>query len=118
MMPTISMHRPLPLLAISAFAPIISVLANRSVRYVTGPGNTGDKLVHAGALCLFRQINTRVVDELEQSDFLAWGGGGNLGSFWPNSYERRRREIEQAVRNNIPIVIMPQSAPTTEETFP
>ena len=75
------MHRPLPLLAISAFAPIISVLANRSVRYVTGPGNTGDKLVHAGALCLFRQINTRVVDELEQSDFLAWGGGGIWARF-------------------------------------
>ena len=110
--------RALPLVADNRFAAIRDLIGNRTVRYVMGRGNAGDALIHAGARCLFRRINTRVVEEAERPDFVIWGGGGNLGTIWPHCHAERQRELREAREKGIPFVIMPQSATNAEEPFP
>lgn len=107
-----------PLLAPGAFEPIAERLAHKTIWYATGIGNAGDTLIHAGARCLFRRIGTRLADRGERPDFMVWCGGGNLGTVWPGSYERRRQEFALAQTMGLPIVILPQSATNLEETLP
>ena len=110
--------RALPLVADSRFAAIRELIGNRTVRYISGSGNAGDTLIHAGARCLFRRINTRVVDDTELPDFVLWCGGGNLGTIWPHCHMERQRQLREAREKGIPFVIMPQSATNAEESFP
>ena len=107
----------LPLCSLELFKPIAQVLANKSVWYRTGPGNTGDQLIHAGAACLFSKINTRMASSEERPDFLVWGGGGNLGGFWAASARERSAMFKLSAALFIPVIILPQSAPTPEEKF-
>ncbi len=110
-------HSNLPLLNIQSFGSIAKILAKKAIWYEAGPGNAGDELLHAGAMCLFRKIETRIVSKAVRPDFIVWGGGGNLGSMWMNCFRRRARVFQEAKEREIPIIIMPQSATDTTELF-
>jgi len=117
MLPDIDPQRPLPLLPLEAFGEIVALLANRTIWYVPGVGNPGDSLIHAGARCLFKKTNTEVKAQPDKVDFLVWGGGGNLGTFWPASHARRQVAFNTAREAGLPIIIMPQSATDANEAL-
>ncbi len=109
---------PLPLLPVSAFETIASLIGGKTIRRAKQGGNAGDTLIHAGTDCLLKKLNVRVVEKTERPDYLVWGGGGNLGTLHPVSYARRQREFELARKAGISILVLPQSATNDEETFP
>lgn len=110
----------MPLMAAAAYQPIIDHLAEQRIIYEWGPGGVGDYLIHYGAGCLFEQIGTRIVTDWSQADWYVWGGGGNLGSLWPEPQARRQRGLKQAQEWHLPCLIMPQSltVATEREAFP
>jgi exopolysaccharide biosynthesis predicted pyruvyltransferase EpsI len=110
--------RRLPLLPVDKFFPIKKYLADKNIWYFYGIGNTGDKLIRAGEASLFKYFGTTIMDNATRPDLIVWGGGGNLGSYWGGSYKIRQKMFDTAKSLNLPVLIMPQSAPLTDEIFP
>jgi len=100
------------------FSAISKLLTNKRIWYFASPGNAGDTLIHAGAACLFKKINTTIVGMEIRPDYLVWGGGGNLGTLWKGNKWRRKQLFDKAITLNVPIVILPQSATDINEELP
>ena len=98
-----------------AFAEVFESLQNRRIGYVRPVGNVGDLLIEEAAEQLFGQFDIQWVDWSPDNpadvDELAFGGGGNMGSFYRQNWDLRTRCLE----TGLPITILPQSFISSED---
>lgn len=112
--PTRSRHA---LLGPEAFAHVFGPLAGLRVGFVRPNGNVGDALIELAMTQLMQEfgVHWRVVDpEMpcpRSIDLVVFGGGGNMGTLYRDSYEIRTK----ALALGPPLVILPQSFATPEE---
>jgi exopolysaccharide biosynthesis predicted pyruvyltransferase EpsI len=103
------------LLPIEAFAAVFEPLVGRRVGFVAPLGNVGDRLIQRATFQLFREFGIRwkVVDpdQPPDTDELAFGGGGNMGSLYRNNWELRGRILQFG----LPVTVLPQSFTSRED---
>ena len=103
------------LLPLDAFAEVFEPLQNRRIGYVRPVGNVGDLLIEEATEQLFAEFGIQWVDWSPDAprdvDELAFGGGGNMGSFYRQNWDLRTRCLE----TGLPVTILPQSFITAED---
>jgi exopolysaccharide biosynthesis predicted pyruvyltransferase EpsI len=105
------------LLTPDAFAHVFGPLAGLRVGFVRPNGNVGDALIELAMTQLMREfgVHWRVVDPEQPCpksiDLLVFGGGGNMGTLYRDSYDIRTKALSLGP----PLVILPQSFATPEE---
>jgi len=103
------------LLSLDTFAGVFEPLQNRRIGYVRPFGNVGDRLIERATEQLFDAFGIQWIDwspdEPEDVDELAFGGGGNMGSFYRQNWDLRTSCLE----TGLPITILPQSFITRED---
>lgn len=104
------------LLEPAAFEHVFAPLAGLRVGFVRPNGNVGDAVIELAMTQLMREFGVRwqVVDPNlpcpGSIDLLVFGGGGNMGTLYPDSYAIRTRALQLGP----PLVILPQSFATAE----
>lgn len=104
------------LLEPQAFEHVFAPMAGLRVGFIRPNGNVGDALIELAMTQLLREfgVHWRVVDPSRPCprsiDLLVFGGGGNMGTLYPDSYAIRTK----ALALGPPLVILPQSFATTE----
>ena len=105
------------LLGPEAFEHVFGPLVGLRVGFVRPNGNVGDALIELAMTQLMREfgVHWRVVDPdhpcSRSIDLLVFGGGGNMGTLYRDSYDIRTK----ALALGPPLVILPQSFATPEE---
>lgn len=104
------------LLPLSAWQPLIELLAWRHVLLIHPLGNCGDKLIHAATLRLFRRIGCTItvhdmrsgtLPDVRGYEFVCWGGGGNFGTGYRNAFQSRQEIFARAKAAGVPTVVLP-----------
>lgn len=105
------------LLGPQAFEHVFGPLVGLRIGFVRPIGNVGDALIELAMHQLMREfgVHWRVVDPGQRCprsiDLLIFGGGGNMGTLYPECYSLRTR----ALALGPPVVVFPQSFTSPED---
>lgn len=103
------------LLGPESYASVFEPLTGKRVGYVRPLGNIGDWLIELATIQLFGVYGIdwklQDADGPAEVDVIAFGGGGNMGSFYEGNWKLR----EKCLRLGLPVTILPQSFLSRED---
>jgi len=95
---------------LTAFSPLIRLLAGKRVFVARPPGNVGDKLIYFGTLQLFTRLGVELCDENKPAQLYCYAGGGNLGSAYMHLCQPVWDRLRHLAKKHAgKIVVLPQS---------
>lgn len=103
-----------PLLPAVRFKEVFEPLSGMAVSFHCGSGNVGDQLIHIATRQLLCIYNITVVTEREEA--ILYGGGGNMGYLYHDPRSLRIRLWKRATDFGIPLIILPQSWTSKDDT--
>ena len=99
----------IPILSPDAFIHVFEPFRGKRVRLFSGPGNVGDDLIDAATRQLFKHYDILEEEENKDVDVVMYGGGGNMGSLYRETFLRRQKAKAFANKLDVPFVILSQS---------
>lgn len=102
------------LIPFEQFEQVFGPLTGREVSFHWGAGNAGDRLIHAATRQLFIKYGISISYDREQ--VILYGGGGNMGNRYPSTRAVRAALEKRAEELNIPLIILPQSWSSFDDT--
>ena len=89
------------------FCHVFEPYCGSNVIFYPGPGNVGDRLIYLGTQQLFKHYKITVSKFKPKVSF--YGGGGNMGTLYPEPIKARQALSQEANVLKIPIVVLPQT---------
>jgi exopolysaccharide biosynthesis predicted pyruvyltransferase EpsI len=103
-----------PLLPVEQFECVFAEWRNKKAYLLQGDGNLGDALIHRATVSLFEKFGIDSAP-VEEAAVIFYGGGGNMGEFYPTPKGQRESLLKLSKDLSKPLVVLPQSFVTPDD---